>query len=123
MKKPSSELPQSEREAIIDLLHLCLYADAHISLSESGFINDVVNTIGWDQKLSFSSYESRSIAAARSARSDDITKKQFIEYAAERLQSKASKDLALSLCTDLMAADGIKDKEAGLLAQISALLK
>jgi hypothetical protein len=122
-KKPAAPLPQNEREAIVDLLHLCLYADAHISLKEGEFIADVVEVIGWDTKLSFSAYEQRSIAAARAARVDEKSKKEFIEYAAERLTSTGSKDLAVSLCADLFASDGTQEREAGLLAQIRASLK
>ena len=121
--KPAAPLPQSQREAIVDLLHLCLYADAHIRLREGEFIADVVEVIGWDTNLSFSSYEQRSIAAARAARADEKSKKEFIEYAAQRLASKGSKDLAVSLCADLFAADGTQDREAGLLAQIRAISK
>ncbi|MFT3781528.1 MAG: hypothetical protein QM790_05875 [Nibricoccus sp.] len=121
--KPAAQLPQNEREAIVDLLHLCLYADAHISLKEGEFIKDVIDVIGWDTKLSFSSYESRSIAAAREARADEKSKKEFIQDAAARLKSKESKKLALSLCTDLSGSDGTQDREAELLAQIKAILK
>lgn len=122
-KKPADHLPQSEREAIVDLLHLCLYADAHISLKEGEFIADVVDVIGWDTKLSFSAYEQRSIAAAREARADEKSKKEFIEYAAKRLASKAAKDLAVSLCAGLFGSDGTNDREAALLMQIRAIVK
>ncbi len=120
--KPTS-LPQPTREAIVDLLHLCLFADAHISLKEGNFIADVVNVIGWDTNLSFSSYESRSIAAAREARSDEKSKLEFLKYAAQRIDSPASKDLALSLCKDLFSSDGTQEKESTLLSQIRAVLK
>ena len=119
---PAPQLPQSEREAIVDLLHLCLYADAHLSLKEGDFIAEVVNIIGWDQNLSFSSYEARSIASARAARADERAKKEFIEFAASRLPSPTSRALALQLCADLFAADSTQDREAALLAQLRALL-
>jgi len=122
-KKSKAELSQPEREAIIDLLHLCLYADAHISLRESAVISDVIEVIGWDTKLSFSSYESRSIASARAAKADEKLKKDFFEYASERLPSKASKELAVTLCGDLLSSDGTQEKEAILLSQIRAALK
>lgn len=121
--KPAKELAQPEREAIVDLLHLCVYADSHISLSETAVIADVVEVIGWDTNLSFTSYESRSVAAARVAKTDAASKKAFIEYAAERLPSKESKALAVALCSDLFASDGTESKEAALLSQIRAVLK
>ena len=122
MNPSSSDLRQSEREAIVDLLHLCLYADAHIGLQESDHLSAVVERIGWDPNLSFSSYEARSIADARRARLDEAVRKDFIAYAAQRLASTASKTLALSLCSDLMAADGTQERESQLLTEIRSLL-
>ena len=122
MNPTSTELRQSEREAIVDLLHLCLYADGHIGVQESTLLSDVVEKLGWDANLSFSSYESRSIADARRARLDDTARRDFIAYAAERLSSNKAKALALSLCDELMAADGTQDREDRLLNQIRAAL-
>jgi hypothetical protein len=121
-KDSKKDLPQEEREAIVDLLHLCLFADAHISLKEGQFISDVVDVIGWDTKLSFSSYESRSIASARAARADEKSKKEFIDDAAARLKSPASRQLAVDLCRDLSAADGTSAKEGALVSRIRAVL-
>lgn len=118
----NSQPSQTEREAIVDLLHLCLYADAHISLKEGEFISEVVEVIGWDQNLSFSAYEARSIAAARAAKADDAHKKEFIEFASSRLKSPASRSLALQLCADLFSSDSTQDREAALLAQLRAAL-
>lgn len=119
-KDSAPQLSQAEREAIVDLLHLCLYADAHISLKEGGFIEDVVQVIGWDQNLAFSSYEVRSIASARAARTDQKNKTDFIAYAGERLKSKSVKDLAVLLCRDLANTDGTAAAEGSLIAQIRA---
>lgn len=122
VNNPKAQLSQTEREAIVDLLHLCLYADAHISLKEGEFIAGVVEIIGWDQSLSFSAYEARSIAAARAAKTDDSQKKEFIEFASSRLKTQASRSLALQLCADLFSADSTQDREAALLAQLRAVL-
>jgi hypothetical protein len=121
-KDPAPKLPQTEREAIVDLLHLCLYADAHISLKEGDFIADVTQVIGWDTNLSFSAYEGRSIAAARAARADEKSKQEFIQFAAERLKSPGAKDLAVSLCRDLAGVDGTTPREGTLVAEIRSAL-
>lgn len=122
VNNPKAQLSQTEREAIVDLLHLCLYADAHISLKEGEFIAGVVEATGWDQSLSFSAYEARSIAAARAAKTDDSQKKEFIEFASSRLKTQASRSLALQLCADLFSADATQDRETALLAQLRAVL-
>jgi len=124
VEKPKAQLPQKEREAIIDLLHLCLYADSHIALKEGEFIADVVDVIGWETQISFGSYESKSIAAARAAKESPAAKQEFLSFAAERLASKESQALALDLCKQLFYADGsTADKESALLSEIRVALK
>lgn len=116
------DLQQDEREAIVDLLHLCLYADAHISLKESEFIADVVRAVGWNPNMDFASYEARSIAAARAARADEHTKEEFLHEAAARLKSPASKKLATDVCRDLCSADGMAPREESLIQAIERTL-
>ncbi len=121
-KRTPAQLAQSEREAIVDLLHLCLYADGHISLQEGQFLAEVVNVIGWDTNLAFSSYESRSIAAARAAQGDERSKQEFITHAAARLRSGTARQLAVSLCRELIEADGTSRKEGVVITQIRSTL-
>lgn len=121
-KNNPAKLSQNEREAVVDLLHLCLYADAHISLKEGDFISDVVEVIGWDESLSFATYESRSVAAARAVRTDEKRREEFIGDAVARLKSPASKEVALSLCRDLCATDGMDPREEALLGRIESAL-
>ena len=118
------QLPQKEREAIVDLLHLCLYGDSHIALKEGDFMSDVVDVIGWETQSSFGSYEARSISSARAAKENSDSKKEFLSFAAARLQSKESRALALELCRQLFAIDGsTAEKEAALFGEIRATLK
>ena len=121
---PKPQLQQKEREAIIDLLHLCLYADAHIALKESELLSEVVELIGWETQSSFSSYEARSVANARNAKGSPDDRKEFISSAASRLQSKPSRALAMELCKQLFSSDGATvEKEDALLVEIRAALK
>jgi uncharacterized tellurite resistance protein B-like protein len=116
------QLQQKEREAIVDLLHLCLYADAHIALKEGEFLSSVVDVIGWETQSSFGSYEARSVASARAARTDAEHKKELLASATSRL-SKPARALALDLCKQLFAADGsTADKETALFAEIRSAL-
>lgn len=123
-ESPQSQLPQKEREAIVDLLHLCLYGDSHIALKEGEFISDVIDVIGWETQSSFGSYEARSISSARAAKEAAESKREFLSFAASRLGSKTSRELALDLCRQLLATDGaVAEKESVLLAEIRAALK
>lgn len=121
-KSSAEQLTQTEREAIVDLLHLCLYADAHISLKEGNFISDVVEVIGWDENLSFAGYESRSVAGARAARTNEGAQGEFMNDAVARLTSPLSRRLALDLCRELCATDGMDSREDRLLGQIQSAL-
>jgi uncharacterized tellurite resistance protein B-like protein len=118
------QLEQKEREAIVDLLHLCLYADAHIAANESDLLAEVVDYIGWETQSSFGSYEARSIASARSAKGTPEDRKDFVAAAAARLQSAPARAIALDLCKQLFSADGATaEKEDALLAEIRSALK
>jgi uncharacterized tellurite resistance protein B-like protein len=118
------QLSQKEREAIVDLLHFCMYGDAHIALKESEFISQAVDTLGWDTQLSFGSYETRSIAGARSARESADARQDFLARAAERLQAADVRSLAVDLCKQMMVADGNQtEKESAVIADITAALQ
>jgi len=122
---PHNELAlidQQEREAIVDLLHLCMFADAHISSKESLLLAKDVDKMGWDANQAFNLYESRSIAAARSVRLDDKKRAEFLQDAASRLQSKEVKDLAITTCEEFFQSDGAVKSEAALLEEIRQAL-
>lgn len=117
-----SRINQTEREAIVDLLHLCMYADAHISSKEISLLSKDVDKMGWDSGEAFYLYESNSIAAARRVRLDDEKRAEFLQDAAARLKSQEAKDLAIRTCEELFRSDGFQAREESLLAEISAAL-
>src|SRR5688500_12998155 len=103
---PKPELLQEEREAIVDLLHLCLYADSHIALNEGDFMSDVAEMIGWETQSSFGSYEARSVSNARAVKEHPTNRSEFLAAAAARLKSTVARALAIGLCSQLFRADG-----------------
>jgi len=122
-KDSAPTFTQPEREAIVDLLHLCIYADAHIGIKEGDAVPKVVDAIGWDTKLSFSAYEPRSIASARACLGREAATKEFLQRAAARLTSKEARAFAIAKCTALTAADGTHQKEASLIFRIKEALR
>ena len=122
-KSDIPELTQTEREAIVDLLHYSLYADSHIALKEGEMLSELVGVIGWDVASAFQTYEAKSVAAAREAKENADAKKVFFDSIAERLQSAESRALAVDLSKQLLAADGTVDKESSLVEEIRELLK
>ena len=124
-KKPSTDdgLTQSQREAIADLLHYCVYADNHVALAETAVIEDVVSNFTWDPRSSFGAFEARSIAAAREAKEDKSAREEFLTSIRQRLDKPHVRSLALDLCKQIFVADGAQsDPESVVLARINQLL-
>lgn len=122
-KDSASKFTQQEREAIVDLLHLCIYADAHIGIKEGDYVSKVVASIGWDTNLSFAAYEPRSIASARATSGNEAALKEFLQRAATRLTSSEARSFAIAKCSTLTAADGTHQKEASLIFRIKETLR
>ena len=99
-------LTQNEREAIVDLLELCLFADAHIGQSESKLVADTVETIGWDHADSFECYLPKAIAKARLAGESREQTADFLAFVSMRLKSEQGRGYARKQCARVLAADG-----------------
>jgi len=99
-------IAQSEREAIVDLLLLAIYADNHISLDENQVLEDGLSDLGWDSGTSVSMYVNTANTKARNALSDETSHAEFMDSVTTRLNSATSKEKALGLLTELFEADG-----------------
>src|SRR5258708_5687301 len=64
---PNDGLTQPQREAIVDLLNYCMYADNLVFLAEDRLITDTVAKFNWDPKGPFDQFDVRSIYNARNA--------------------------------------------------------
>lgn len=116
-------LNQAQREAIIDLLHYCMFADNFVSLTEDRFVNTVAATLSWDKNISFESFEGGSIGKARKAKESPAFREQFYKDVLARLATTDAKGLALKLCKDLYKTDSkVAELESQQLAVISKLL-
>ena len=99
-------LTQPQREAIVDVLNYCMYADNFIAISESQFIAKKVESLNWDPKISLEYYLNKSIGAVRRALSSAEAKEEFFQSVKQRLESKSLREMALSLSQNLFASDG-----------------
>ena len=114
-------LTQPQREAIVDLLNYCMYADNLIFLAEDRLIADTVAKFNWDSKVPFDQFDVRSIDNARNARENQGYRDQFL--ASIRLDTAAVKGQALDLCQELFLADGARsDEEDAVLQNLKTLL-
>ena len=84
---PNDGLTQPQREAIVDLLNYCMYADDLVMLAEDRLITDTVKKFNWDSKVPFDQFALRSIDNARNARENQGYRDQFLASLPQRYQA------------------------------------
>lgn len=104
-------LKQAEREAILDLLLLCTYADNHLSLAEDKILKEQIDGFSWDSGTSPSIYVSMATEKARRASANDHLFAELLQSIADRLSSPESKSTALFLMEELFRSDGMATSE------------
>ena len=121
---PKDGLTQPQREAIVDLLNYCTYADDLVFLAENRLITDTVAKFNWDPKIPFDQFDARSIGNARNARESQVYRDQFLASIKDRLGTAAVKGKALGMCQELFVADGARsDEEDAMLQNLRKLLE
>jgi hypothetical protein len=121
---PKDGLTQPQREAIVDLLNYCMYADNLVFLAEDRLIADTVAKFNWDPKIPFDQFDVRSINNARTASENQGYRDQFLAWIRDRLGTAAVKGQALDLCQELFLADGARsDEEDAVLQNLRKLLE
>jgi len=99
-------LTQPQREAMVDVLFYCMYADNSLALKEEKIIADTVGQFSWDPKVSYDAYTANAIARARAVKESPATRGDFFASVAQRLATPAVKQRTLALCRELFTADG-----------------
>jgi len=123
-EEPNDGLTQPQREAIIDLLCYCMYADNLVMLAEDRLITDTVAKFNWDSKIPFDHFAVRSIDNARNARESQVYRDKFLGSIRDRLGTAAVKGQAMDLCQELFLADGARsDEEDAVLQNLKQLLE
>jgi hypothetical protein len=123
-EEPKDGLTQPQREAIVDLLNYCMYADNLVFLAEDRLITDTVAKFNWDPKIPFDQFDARSVNNARTASENQGYRDQFLAWIRDRLGTAAVKGQALDLCQELFLADGARsDEEDAVLQNLRKLLE
>ena len=121
---PKDGLTQPQREAIVDLLNYCTYADDLVFLAENRLITDTVAKFNWDPKRPFDQFDARSISKARDAKENRGSRDRFLVSIRDRLGTAEVKGQALDLCQKLFVADGaLSDEEDAVLQNLRKLLE
>src|SRR4051794_12073417 len=121
---PNDGLTQPQREAIVDLLNYCMYADNLVFLAEDRLITDTVAKFNWHAKTPFDQFDARSVNNARNASESQVYRDQFLSSIRDRLDTPVVKRQALDLCQELFLADGARsDEEDAVLLNLGKLLE
>ena len=121
---PKDNLTQPQREAIVDLLNYCMYADNLVFIAEDRLIADTVAKFNWDSTVPFDQFDVRSIDNARNASENPGYRDKFLTSIRDRLGTAAVKGQALDLCQELFLADGARsDEEDAVLQNLRTLLE
>jgi uncharacterized tellurite resistance protein B-like protein len=116
-------LTQAQREAVVDVLFYCMYADNSLALKEDQILADTLGAFSWDPKVSYDLYAARSIANARAVKETPATRADFLASVAQRLATRELKQRTLELCRQIIHADGsVADSERQLLRELEAAL-
>ena len=112
---------QSQREALIDLLLLGMYADNMLSLAENQFLDDEVQELTWDSPTSLSAYLSAAIYRVRMAEEHQEKREALLQSVKERFGDVQGKQGALIVLKDLLASDGTAEQEQKFFAEIQRM--
>ena len=99
-------LTQPQREAMVDVLFFCMYADNSLALKEEEILEKTVGQFSWAPAVSYDSYAARSIAKARSVKETPSQRAEFFADVAARLATPEVKQRTLALCREIFTADG-----------------
>jgi hypothetical protein len=108
---PKDGLTQPQREAIVDLLNYCMYADNLVFIAEDRLITDTVAKFNWDSTVPFDQFDVRSIDNARNASENPGYRDKFLASIRDRLDTAPVKGKALDLVQELFLADGARSEE------------
>jgi hypothetical protein len=112
-------LAQSEREAIVDLLLLGMYADRHVAAAEQEFLAAAIGKFGWDEFYSSEIYLQRAVPSVREVLGCPDRTTRLLQTIAQRLPRAEVMKFAIEQFSALIALDGVtEESEANLFDQV-----
>ena len=98
-------IAQDEREAVVTLMLVTMYADKKLTLEENATLHRYEKLIKWDSGMSLGYFFSNAIAAVRSAMRDEDKLNTLLGDAFKRIHSEAIRTLTIKACNDVAGAD------------------
>jgi uncharacterized tellurite resistance protein B-like protein len=98
-------ISQDEREAVVTLMLVTMYADKRLTLEENATLRRYEKVIKWESGRSLSDFFGNTIATVRSAMRDENKLTELINGACDRIHSEAIRTLTIKACNDMVGAD------------------
>jgi Tellurite resistance protein TerB len=104
-------MTQQQREAVVELLLLGMFADAPIKVSEDQKLLSVIEEIGWESYQTADLYLQSAIARARDTVETEGATRHRLEKISEELNEPGMKQRALDYLIQFLGVDGAVDAE------------
>ncbi len=104
-------ITQDEREAVIILMLIIMYADRRLTLEENTTLRHYEKVIKWDSDRSLSDFFGNRISEIRSAMRTDNKLSDLIASTCARIKSDNIKTLTIKACNEMAEADSVKDED------------
>jgi len=115
-------MTQPQREALLDLVILALFADSHLSLKEDEALQAALDKIGWEALKPREIFFCNSMNRARKAVETDADSSEYIAARAKVISDVWSKAEAVSVLQSVLASDGVTDVESAFLERVKAAM-
>lgn len=115
-------MTQPQREAILDLVILSLFADSHLSLKEDTALQHALDKIGWEALKPRDIFFMNSMRRAHIAVQTEADKTAYIQSRAKEISGVWTKTETLSLLQSVISSDGVTTDENVFLSQVKAAL-
>jgi uncharacterized tellurite resistance protein B-like protein len=116
-------IAQDEREAVVTLMLVTMYADKKLTLEENATLQRYEKLIKWDSGMSLGYFFGNTIATVRSAMRDDAKLETLIQESCRKIHSDAIRTLTIKACNDMTGADFKREaSELAVLKRIVAAL-
>ena len=107
----SDGLQQLQREGLIELLLIAMYADNKLTLNEDEMIKRQAESFCWDSGIYIDGFIEQATARVRDVHSISEKRLAFFQQIAEKLEDVETRQQAYNLCLQLFLSDGEQSVE------------
>lgn len=104
-------MTQAQREAILELTVLAIFADSHISLTENQALESAINQLGWESERPRDLAFLMAMARARAASESEAATAAYIKPRAAMFQNAEVQSKALAFLNKVLEPDGVTAEE------------